>query len=145
MNILLVLHRPLFLRWPLLPSLRWSLLLPTLWWPIMHRYTSRIIHLLLYVGSILDVLSKFADVAEDFVPWFEGKWYDRYETECKPLPMRVVSGVVREGGGGDMEEVYRPSFRDLSREVAAVLTLYLNERQPSELLVERNTHTVMFS
>jgi hypothetical protein len=38
----------------------------------MHRYTlPTAIHLLLYIGSVLDVLVEAADVAANFVPWFE--------------------------------------------------------------------------
>ena len=84
-HYVLLIHRlPSLLLIPLvlLISLlrRWLLIIPPLWRPTLHRYVlpSAPVHLLLYVGSVLDVLVKLANVAIDFVPWLNGEWDDRY-------------------------------------------------------------------
>lgn len=50
------------------------------------RVTSRHAHLLLYVGSVFDVLVEVADVAADFLVGLEGEGDERQEAECEPLP-----------------------------------------------------------
>lgn len=67
---------------PALPILLWWLTLPPLRRTalIMHRYTlPTTVHLLLYVGSVFDVLVESADVAANFVPRFERERNDRDE------------------------------------------------------------------
>ena len=69
---------------------------PALRRPILKRYLSLSLpgasfHLLLYVGSILDVLVEMADMAADVVVGFEAKRYDRDEAEREPFPIEAVS------------------------------------------------------
>jgi hypothetical protein len=44
------------------------------------------IYLLLHVGSILDVLSKIANVAPDLLVWLEREGDNRDEAEGEPFP-----------------------------------------------------------
>jgi hypothetical protein len=75
----------------------------------MHRYTRpSAIHLLLYVRPILDILVELADVAVYRVPRLEGEGYNRYETECKPLP------IVRSQRTAVVKEIVRGKIRTIS-------------------------------
>lgn len=107
----------------LIPLRRLLLLLPALRWSSLHRYilpATTTIHHLLYIWSILEVLSELADMAIDFMPRLEGEWNDWDETECEPLPVAVLAtryGILA------WIEVCKPSLRYLRREVTAVLAL----------------------
>ena len=85
------------------------------------------IHLLLDVGTELDVLVEIADVAGDVVVGFEGEGDEGHEADCEPLPASSLSLVnppcssVR--WGGCVGETL-PSFGDFAAEVAAVLALH---------------------
>lgn len=60
----------------------------------LHRYvlsTTATFHLLLNVRSELDVLAESADVALYLMPWLEGEWNDRYETEREPFPALLLA------------------------------------------------------
>lgn len=68
--------------------------IPTLWWPVMHWYTlagAGVVHLLLNVGSVLDVLMEAADMAAHIVIWLHAERDDGDKTECEPLPVVLVS------------------------------------------------------
>jgi hypothetical protein len=57
--------------------------------PAMHhdRWLSpAALHLLLYVGAVLDVLPEITNVASDFLVRLEREWDYRNEAECKPFP-----------------------------------------------------------
>lgn len=57
--------------------------------PAMHhdrRLSSAALHLLLYVGAILDVLPEITNVASDFLIRLERERDYRDEAECKPFP-----------------------------------------------------------
>lgn len=68
---------------------------------ILQRYlcsSSSAIHLLLYVGSVFDILSELADVAGNRVPGLQTEGDERDEAKGEPFPVtRVVSFASRIG------------------------------------------------
>ena len=103
-----------------------SLVVPPLRRPALHWYvlyaTTAVdtFHLLLYVRPVFSVLMKLADVAVDFRPCLKGKRDQWNEAEGEPLP---VHGLAYVTFGLNMRCLCRPSFVDLRREVATILTL----------------------
>lgn len=59
-------------------------------------------HLLLYVGSVFDVLVEVADVAANFLVRLEREGDQRQEAECKPLPVCGLARMEKGRGRGDV-------------------------------------------
>jgi hypothetical protein len=50
---------------------------------------ARSAHLLLHVGTVLDVLVEVADVAPDLLVWLEREGDNGYEAEGEPFPVQA--------------------------------------------------------